>query len=393
MRRLKWKAFVQIVRPDYEVSESARILHRRWLHRQTFVLGISSAILTLILYPGYFWLTNQPGDHPFQGERHHLAVMVVASVCILVPLFFGKVRSRMELFTFIHLLVLFISIAIDSSLSERPRRYTSLGLIPLFGSTLIFTNLRFMTATYVLSAAAFILLNEIRSRPGEIIAVYTIAHFAAWWMALVRIRNLQRISLDHARLYDRRLYDQRVKLARNLHDSLGGDFTQLVLQLTGKTPRRKVLDLAHIVSAKMKNLVYTLDPLTENVRFRDYAQSYVERMRQTGRIKISLLVDPDLPELRLDHALNLQAIFSEWMTNTIRHSKATEINILLRHRAGRYYLLIIDNGAGFRWTGQKQGSGLRNIAVRANLLNARVFARRNGRKRGTIFFLRALVNP
>ncbi|MFO1471893.1 MAG: hypothetical protein U1F27_12760 [Turneriella sp.] len=393
MRRLKWKAFVQIVRPNYEVSESARILHRRWLHRQTFVLGVSSSILTLVLYPGYFWLTNQPGDQAFQGGRHHIAVMVVASLCILIPLLFRQVRGRMELFTCMNLLVLLISIAIDSSLSERPRRYTSLGLIPLFGSTLIFTNLRVMTATYILSAAAFVSLNELRSRPGDVIAVYTIAHLAAWWMALVRIRNLQRISLDHARLYDRRLYDQRVKLARNLHDSLGGDFMQLVLQLTGTTPRKKILDLAHIISAKMKNLVYTLDPLTENVRFRDYARSYVGRMRQTGRIKVSLHVDPDLPELRLDHALNLQAIFSEWITNTIRHSRAKELKILLRHRAGRYYLLILDDGLGFRWTGQKQGSGLRNIAVRANLLNAKVFARQKSRKHGTIFFLRALVNP
>ena len=56
-------------------------------------------------------------------------------------------------------------------------------------------------------------------------------------MALIRIRSLQRISYDQARLYERRIYDQRVRLARNLRDSLGGDLMQLSLQLSGNAPR------------------------------------------------------------------------------------------------------------------------------------------------------------
>lgn len=393
MRRLHWKALMRMVRPNYEGHKSAQVINRRWLRRQAFVLGIGSSILTLIFFPAYFFLTNQPSEHAFQGEPHHVMVMVVAVICIILPLVIRRLERYMELFTFVNLLILFVSIAIDTSLSDRPRRYTSLGLIPLFGSTFIFTNLRLMTTAYLVSGAFFVVLNEIHIRPGEIVVIYIIAHIIAWSMAAIRIRSLQRISLDHARLFERKIYDQRVKLARNLHDSLGGDLMQLVLQLSGKTPRNKILDLAQIIIAKTKNLVHTLDPLTERVRFRDFARSYVDRMRQTGKLKVTLEVDSSLPELRLDHALNLQAIFTEWMTNSIRHSKAREIHIFLRHKPGRYYLIITDNGKGFRWTGKKEGSGLRNIAVRADLMNARVFSRKRRRKGGTIFFLRGIFVP
>lgn len=388
MRRLSWKNLIRIVRTNYVVSDSARVIHRRWLRRQTFVLGLGCSILTFVFYPGYYFLTNEPGERAFAGEPHHVAVMVISAMCIVLPLFIRRLRQQMEILTFINLLVLFVSIAIDTSISDRPRRYTSLGLIPLFASTFLFTHVRFMVAAYVISGGFFVVLNEIRSRPGELVALYAIAHVAAFWMALMRIRSLQRISLDHARLYERRVYDQRVRLARNLHDSLGGDLTQLVLQLSGRTPRNKVLELAHIILAKTKNLVHTLNPLTENVRFRDFARAYVERMRQTGKIRVSLHIDANIPEMRLDHALNLQAVFTEWMTNTIRHSKARKIDVALRYRPRRFYLIISDDGQGFRWTGNKEGSGLRNIAVRADLMNARVFARRRSKKGGTIFFLR-----
>jgi signal transduction histidine kinase len=388
MRKLNWRAFLRIIRPNYNLPESARVINRRWLHRQAFVLSLGSTVLTLLCFPLFHILTTQPGESALDGKIHRIAVIAVAGLCLVLPLVFQKLRQHIELFTLVNLLAFFLCVAVDSSLSERIRRYTALGLIPLFASTFIFTNLRYMTVTYSISGIFFVALNHLRDRPGEVTSLYAIAHVTAWFMAVIRIRSLHRMSYDQARLYERRVYDQRVRLARDIHDSLGGDLMQLVFQITGRTPRHQMLNLAHVVLAKTKNLVYALDPLSENRYFPDFARSYVERLRETGRLRVELDIAAEWAEMRFDHALNLRAIFTEWMTNTMRYSRAKRVRVVLRRRDNVYFLVVVDNGTGFRWTGNKQGSGLRNIAVRADLMNARVFARKTRRRGGTIFFLR-----
>jgi uncharacterized membrane protein (GlpM family) len=47
---------------------------------------------------------------------------------------------------FFNLVALLACLTIDIALSARQRRYTTIGLLPLFGSTFIFTNVRVMTA-------------------------------------------------------------------------------------------------------------------------------------------------------------------------------------------------------------------------------------------------------
>lgn len=391
MRRLSWKIIMQIFNPSYGLPQSAQFINRRWLLRQSFVLSLGSSILTLIAFPVYHLLTLGSAEAVFKDHPHRIAVMVTALTCIILPLTLRRAKHYAELFSFLNLLVLFICVAIDVSISERPRRYAAIGLIPLFGSTFVFTDVWVMSFAYSMSWGIFAILNSQRARTSEIIIIYGIAYFIAWWMALIRIRSLHRISLDQARLYERQVYDQRVRLARNLHDSLGGDLMQLSLQLAGNTPRAQMLDLAYEVIAKTKNLVYTLEPKNENENFGEYVSYYTDRLSQTGKFKVDLQVDKPWPQMRMDHALNLQAVFTEWMTNTIRHSTANHIRITLRHPGSFFFLIIQDDGTGFRWNGKRTGSGLRNITLRSELMNAKVFARKRGKSGGTTFFLKGRI--
>lgn len=355
------------------------------------MLSVGSSILTLISFPLYHYLTFKPGETAILGHSHRIAVIVTAALCIAIPLFAKKLRKYVEYFSFANLVMLFLCIAIDISFSEKQRRYSTIGLVPLFGSAFVFTHIRVMTFAYAFSATAFAGISVYRGRSIEIIVIYTIAYFIAWWMAMVRIRSLHRISFDQARIYDRRVYDQRVKLARNLHDSLGGDLIQLSLQLKGSASREEMLYLAQEIMAKTRNLVYTLEPGNANENFADFIRSYVERLKHTGKFSISMDLDSSWPIIRVDQSLNLQSIFTEWMTNTIRHSQAKEITITLRRRGKDFALAVVDDGRGFRWNGTRAGSGLRNISLRAGLMDARVFVRRRHAERGAIFFLRGRI--
>jgi len=386
MLRFNWRAVSRVFNTSYGIPHSAETIHRRWLKRQTFVLALGCCLVISIAFPLYHLLTVRANETAFAGQYHRIVVVLVSLSSALVLIFSRQSRSHAEVFSFTNLTLLFICSAIDIALSEKPRRYTAFSLVPLFGSTYVFTSVRAMTLSYISATVVFTALNLWFHRFTEVLFIYDVAYFAAWWMALIRIRSLQRISYDQARLYERRIYDQRVKLARNLHDSLAGDLMQLSLQLSGNAPREQVLDLAQAVIAKTKNLVYTLEPTHENQHFPEYVSSYVDRLRHVGRFTVHLETDADWPRMAIDKNLNLQAIFTEWMTNALRHSMATDLNICLYFRNRHYFLVIRDNGSGFRWNGDRRGSGLRNIALRAGLLNAKVFARRTST--GTLFFLK-----
>ena len=382
---------MQIFNPSYGLPQSAQFINRRWLLRQSFVLCLGSSILTLLAFPVYHMLTLGSAEAVFKDHPHRIAVMVTALICIILPLTLRRAKHYSEFFSFLNLVVLFTCVAIDVSINDRPRRYAAIGLIPLFGSTFVFTDVWVMSFAYSMSWGIFAILNSQRARTSEIIIIYGIAYFIAWWMAMIRIRSLHRISLDQARLYERQVYDQRVRLARNLHDSLGGDLMQLSLQLAGKTPREQMLDLAYEIIAKTKNLVYTLEPKNENENFGDYVQYYADRLGQTGKFKVDIHIEKPWPQMRMDYALNLQSIFLEWMTNTIRHAAANQIRIILRHPGSFFFLIIQDDGTGFRWNGKKAGSGLRNIALRSEIMNAKTFARKRGKSGGTTFFLKGRI--
>ncbi len=368
------------------MSKAAQTINRRWLQKQAFVLGIGSAAFTLSAFPLYQYLTVRPGETAFLGQPQRIAVLIIAGLCLALPLCFSRLRRNADLFSSLNLMALFACLAIDIAMSARQRRYTTIGLVPLFGSTFVFTNIRLMTLAYVASAAFFAWLTVTMDRALEIIVIYMAAYTIAWWMAMIRLRSLHRISFDQARLYERKVFDDRVRLARDLHDSLGGDLMQLSLQLRGETPREQMLELAQSVIARTRTLVAALEPESDIEPFASYAKSYAERLTRTGKIEVLFNEKKVWPELRLDDNINLQAIFSEWMTNTMKYSLAKQVHIVLTTHGDVCYVIVRDNGLGFRWAGDRRGSGLRNIFLRAQLINAKVFSRRG--QIGTLFFVK-----
>ncbi|MBS0618185.1 MAG: hypothetical protein JSR44_08350 [Spirochaetes bacterium] len=110
----------------------------------------------------------------------------------------------------------------------------------------------------------------------EVVVIYDFAYFIAWWMAMIRIRSLQKISQDQAQLYERRVSEQRVRLARNVHDSLGSDLLQLsemTANLDGQGDLRRLVDE---IILKTRGLVQSLDSRQESGDFIYFIRSSVE---------------------------------------------------------------------------------------------------------------------
>jgi signal transduction histidine kinase len=181
--------------------------------------------------------------------------------------------------------------------------------------------------------------------------------------------------------------EERIRIAREVHDELGQALTGLKLQLIWLISRLpKTLKLFH---EKARSMSQHIDAIIQAVRriatelrpgVLDTAgllaalewQAH-EFQTQTG---IQCRVNALVPDALWDQDLNTAffRIFQETLTNIIRHARATRVNVRLFEEGGELVLEVKDNGSGIS-EGQIQSTksiGLLGMRERAALLGGRV---------------------
>jgi signal transduction histidine kinase len=96
----------------------------------------------------------------------------------------------------------------------------------------------------------------------------------------------------------------------------------------------------------------------------------IERINKSGILDVSLLLKGDAYTLGEQRELVIFRIFQETLNNTLKHSGAKHLKIVLQYHSDLFNLTLEDDGSGFspEVPDNKQGSGLRNIENRAALI-------------------------
>ncbi len=185
-----------------------------------------------------------------------------------------------------------------------------------------------------------------------------------------RIRNYALRAEEIATLQERN------RIAREIHDSLGHSLTALNLHL------EMALKLAHIQPDRSREV------LTEAKRLGSIALQDVRESVSTLRsdplqgqdlpaaihklvddLKLSNQIEPacylDLPaKLPLDVATAVYRIVQEALTNITKYAEADEAIVSVRSNANAIELKIADNGRGFNPTHNSTGFGLQGMRER-----------------------------
>ncbi|NMB86785.1 MAG: sensor histidine kinase [Chloroflexi bacterium] len=176
---------------------------------------------------------------------------------------------------------------------------------------------------------------------------------------------------------------ERNRIAREMHDSLGHRLTIASVQLEGAQrlvqvdPERAVRILTTVreqVSEGLQELRRTVAMLrasiAEDMPLGQALQKLVQQVEEATAVEISLDMDASLPELPAPYRLALYRAAQEGLTNIQRHARARQAWIHLYPRHSSVVLLVSDNGAGMPEEGPSQGSyGLTGLRERAQRLN------------------------
>ncbi len=205
--------------------------------------------------------------------------------------------------------------------------------------------------------------------------------------------QLRELSASLLHLQD----EERRRVARELHDSTGQTLTALKMELArfarcitsapdSASVMASVEALADQALREIRTLSHLLHPpLLDEVGFNSAAEWYVTGFAQRSGIKVNLELTA-IPRIAREVELSLFRVLQESLTNVLRHSGSSEVNVRLCLDADKICLSVKDNGRGieqeilakFRQTGAGLGVGIAGMRQRLEQLGGRLELQSNG---------------
>jgi signal transduction histidine kinase len=170
---------------------------------------------------------------------------------------------------------------------------------------------------------------------------------------------------------------ERARIGHDLHDGLAQLLIGVKLLLEAHADKLAAEGSAHTADARRAAALMTdavtqtgelaqgLSPIRKGSRFGEaLRQLAAESQILLGTVCSVVVRDPptDLDE---DTASHLYRIAQEAITNSIKHGKATHVELKCERQRHRYLLSVVDNGTGIADRGELGGMGMHTMAYRA----------------------------
>ncbi|OUM84327.1 MAG: histidine kinase [Bacillus thermozeamaize] len=198
-----------------------------------------------------------------------------------------------------------------------------------------------------------------------------------------QVTSLQRLSNHNAQLAQKAkisaIVEERQRLARELHDAVSQQLFAISMTATavGRTMDRDfekarrqihlIEEMASVAQSEMRALLLHLRPVhLEGKRLSEGLLELLHELRAKVPIEMTWEMEEEiqLPRGIEDH---LFRIVQEALSNALRHSKASKLDLKLHCPGETIRLLIQDNGVGFDLNEKKRTSyGLESMRERVN---------------------------
>jgi|GEM_PF-932120 len=221
-----------------------------------------------------------------------------------------------------------------------------------------------------------------------------VAAAARHWAQRKFKRKLERLEREHA------LEKERTRIARDLHDDLGGGLIEIGLladrlAITApteiRTPLRTLASRTRRLGAELASIIWAVNAKNESLdRLALFVRLYSRRLFLNSSIECVVTGAETIPPLPLspDTQHHLLAIAKEAVNNALKHSHATHVSVEMRQIDQTFELCVEDNGTGFAVDAAEamEGNGLQNMKARAAEIGGSLKID-SGPERGTIVVL------
>jgi signal transduction histidine kinase/ligand-binding sensor domain-containing protein len=198
--------------------------------------------------------------------------------------------------------------------------------------------------------------------------------------AIVRYVSFRRLRVTLRLLEQQAALDkERTRIARDLHDDLGGSLTQVALMLERSQRKAgaeghwngeagKCTAIVRQVVKSVDEIIWAINPRSDTLQFVvDYLSQYGVDFLHTAGIRCRVELPERLPERNVtpEARHNLFLALKETLNNVARHAQATEVRLHITANEEEIGITVVDNGRGFAGVPDNPSSdGLRNMRRR-----------------------------
>jgi two-component system NarL family sensor kinase len=180
--------------------------------------------------------------------------------------------------------------------------------------------------------------------------------------------------------------EERSRLAKDLHDGLGGILSSLKYSLTSMTGNfivsehsgqlfAKALETLETAISEMRRVAHSMMPeALLKFGLKDAIQNFCEGINQHGKLQINFQAYGLENRLEQSVEITIFRIVQELLNNAMKHSEATKVLVQLTKTNETLVLTVEDNGKGFdqKLLEQNKGAGISNIESRVSYLNGQI---------------------
>jgi signal transduction histidine kinase len=199
---------------------------------------------------------------------------------------------------------------------------------------------------------------------------------------LIELEQRQRITAINAMLSGEE--KERTRIARDLHDGLGGTLAGIRINLSGWIAANEVrkedaglhqviIQLDHSVN-ELRRIAHNMMPETLlkfglEIALKDLCESFM-----TNDVRIDFQTFGIEKSIPTSIQITVYRIIQEIMANAVRHAKATNIVLQCSQNDTTVFITAEDNGVGFdpNTLNTIMGMGLTNIKNRVDYLNGKL---------------------
>ncbi|MBK8014250.1 MAG: sensor histidine kinase [Deltaproteobacteria bacterium] len=166
---------------------------------------------------------------------------------------------------------------------------------------------------------------------------------------------------------------ERLRLAREIHDGLGGSLSSLIIQAEfiqrmtkEESLRIEITELKSQAEEAIEELRRSLTMMRRDFDLHKALEDYCMRFQERARVWCSLKVRGRTRRLPSEMQLAIFRILQECLTNIQKHAKAKNADVRLKYDGDLITLTVTDDGVGFDPSEQRSGHyGLSNLKARA----------------------------
>jgi signal transduction histidine kinase len=185
--------------------------------------------------------------------------------------------------------------------------------------------------------------------------------------------------------------EERIRLARDLHDGVLQSFTGIALKMAAA---RRIMqtdsagataaleDVQQILASAQRDLRFFIEDLKPNLLPVEKSKALDARLAELARrmerewdLRVRLQLEVDLDQLTSSMCWELYHLVREALINAARHGAASAAHVrLVPSEAGIIAISIADNGHGFAFSGRYTGDELATLELGPKTLRERVTA-------------------